>query len=55
MRIIVAEDSQGIRDSLGELLSGEHEVILCSDGTEALEIMEKREYDLVIPTIRCPN
>lgn len=55
MRIIIADDAPGIRNSLVELLKDKHEVIECETGEEALGIIEKKSIDLVITDNRMPK
>jgi two-component system, NtrC family, response regulator PilR len=55
MRILIAEDSEGIRNSLQELLKDKHEVLLAEDGAVALKILERTSIDVVITDNLMPN
>lgn len=52
--ILVVDDEEVIREFLSEVLE-EHEVTLASDGDEAIEILKKRRFDLVITDLRMPK
>jgi len=54
--ILVVDDERGVRESLIVLLSEEgHNIDTAADGLEALNLLEKRHYDLVLTDIRMPN
>jgi response regulator RpfG family c-di-GMP phosphodiesterase len=54
--ILVVDDERGVRESLFVLLSEEgHNIDTASDGMEALQLLKKRPYDLVLTDIRMPN
>ncbi|MCD4814380.1 response regulator [bacterium] len=54
--ILVVDDERGVRESLNILLSEEgHEIDMACDGTEALTLLRKQRYDLVLTDIRMPN
>lgn len=54
--ILVVDDEKGVRESLNVFLTEEgHEIDTASDGLEALNLMEKRHYDLVLTDLRMPN
>ncbi len=55
VRILIADDEKGIRDSLQMILSEEgYDTTVVSNGAEALELIEKNEYHLVISDIKMP-
>ena len=55
MVVLIAEDEQGLRESLHQLLKDAYEVILCADGEEALKVLEKTSVDLVITDNQMPR
>jgi signal transduction histidine kinase len=54
-RILVVDDENGPRQSLRMLLNGEYEVLLASDVSNALKILQEDEVDLIITDIRMPQ
>ncbi|MEE9543388.1 MAG: response regulator [Thermodesulfobacteriota bacterium] len=55
-KILIADDETSIREVLSELLSTEGFLVeTASDGAEALKLIEKETFDLVITDIRMPN
>jgi len=55
-RILVVEDEQLIREMLIEILQqADHAVTGAADGNEALELVEKQEFDLVISDLHLPG
>ena len=55
MRILVVEDNIQILDSIYNELSIHFEVEKCSDGEEALYIVERDIYDLIVLDLMLPN
>jgi two-component system, OmpR family, KDP operon response regulator KdpE len=56
MRVLISDDEQAIRDALGRKLRREgFEVMLCSDGLEALRAFHSFKPDLVILDIVMPG
>ena len=55
MRILVVEDNTQILDSIYNELSNHFEVEKCSDGEEALYIVERDIYDLIVLDLMLPN
>jgi two-component system response regulator PilR (NtrC family) len=54
--ILIVDDEQVLRQSLGELLSEEgYEPILAGDGRQAYEIVVDRPVDLVLSDVRMPE
>ncbi|MBN2495983.1 MAG: response regulator [Deltaproteobacteria bacterium] len=54
--ILVVDDEVGMRDMLGfELGDRGHKVDLAADGAQAIEQLERAEYDLVITDVLMPN
>src|SRR3989338_1522988 len=54
-RILVADDEEGIRESLNLILGGEHELIFASDGVETLERLRGNTFDLALLDIKMPK
>ena len=56
VKILIADDEKGIRDSLQMILTEEgYNTTAVSNGLEALELIEKNEYHLVISDIKMPT
>jgi DNA-binding NtrC family response regulator len=54
--ILVAEDEEGVRESLAEVLREEgYEVTAVADGQAALAAIDKGDFDLVLSDIRMPG
>ncbi|MEE9614934.1 MAG: ATP-binding protein [Thermodesulfobacteriota bacterium] len=52
-RVLVVDDEPGIREPLSDILSGEGFFVeVSSDGKEALDIMEGKEFDIVITDMK---
>ncbi len=55
-QILVVDDEKGIRESLHILLTDEgYQIDTAADGLEALHLLEKKHYDLVLTDLRMPN
>ena len=55
-RIMVLDDDEQIRESLLKLLRLEgYEVVLASEGTEALDTLERNRVDLLLLDLNLPN
>jgi DNA-binding NtrC family response regulator len=55
-RILVVDDEDVIRDGLKRILSREPFVVeTCASGFSAIEIMQKREFDLIITDLKMPG
>jgi CheY-like chemotaxis protein len=53
--ILVVDDDEALREVLTTALSGEgREVDAASDGSEALALLERNPYDLVLSDLRMP-
>jgi two-component system cell cycle response regulator CpdR len=54
--ILYVEDSEDLRVTIGMLLEGPgRDVTSCAAGEEALELMAKQEYDLLITDVSLPG
>lgn len=55
-KILVVDDEESIREAMDEFLKGEgYEVSLAENGSEALEMFEENEYDIVFMDIKMPG
>lgn len=55
-KILIVDDEKAVRDSLEELLIlEEYQVETAASGEESLEMMEKKEFDLVLLDIKMPG
>ena len=54
--ILIAEDEDGVRDSLTQVLREEgYEVVSTADGNAALAALGTREFDVVVSDVRMPG
>jgi len=54
--ILIAEDEDGVRDSLTQVLQEEgYDVVATADGTAAMAALDTREFDVVISDLRMPG
>ena len=55
-RLLIIDDEAVIRDGLKRVLEGESFVVeTCSSGFHAIEIMQQREFDLIITDLKMPG
>jgi len=54
-RILIADDEEGIRESLGLILGGPYDVAFARDGEETLAKMTKELFALVLLDIKMPK
>ena len=54
-RVLIADDEEGIRESLSLILSEDCEVAFASDGEEALAKLLKQPFALVLLDIKMPK
>src|SRR6185503_19884560 len=55
-RVLVVDDEESIREFLEIMLRKEgHEVTCAEDGQQALDIIKKKSFDLVISDLQMPN
>ena len=55
-KILVVDDEKGMRDFLGLVLKKEgYYVAVASDGEEAVKILQKDIFDLVITDVKMPK
>jgi DNA-binding NtrC family response regulator len=56
IRLLIVDDEAVIRDGLKRVLEGESFVVeTCSSGFSAIEIMQQREFDLIITDLKMPG
>ena len=54
-RILVADDEEGIRESLKLILSGQYEVTFAADGEETLSKLTRERFSLALLDIKMPK
>jgi two-component system, NtrC family, response regulator AtoC len=55
-RVLVVDDEEGIRSFLAEVLAGEgHEVAVAADGREALALIGRQSFHLMITDLKMPG
>ncbi len=54
-RILVCDDEESIRLLLSEILQDDYEVMEATDGQEALRLVTKYPFDLIIIDIKMPG
>ena len=54
-RILIADDEEGVRESLNLVLSAEYDLTFAEDGEEALARLGKERFDLVFLDIKMPK
>jgi CheY-like chemotaxis protein len=54
-RILVADDEEGIRESINLILGEDYELIFARDGAETLERLRGETFDLALLDIKMPK
>ena len=54
-RILVADDEEGIRESLNLILGEDYELVFARDGEETLEKLKEDSFELVLLDIKMPK
>ncbi len=55
-KILLAEDDEGIREAIFEILVEEgHEVTVARDGEDALTCLERKKFDLIMTDYKMPK
>ena len=54
-RILVADDEEGIRESLKLILSGQYDVTFAADGEETLSKLTRERFSLALLDIKMPK
>ncbi len=55
LRILVADDEEGIRESLRLILGKEYDVVFAEDGQQAATMIARNHLDLVLLDIKMPK
>ena len=55
LRILIADDEEGIRESLGLILIDEYDVAFAKDGEEAVAKINREPFALVLLDIKMPK
>ena len=55
LRILIADDEEGIRESLKLILEGEYELVFVQQGEETLSKLARERFDLVLLDIKMPK
>src|SRR6266542_6974580 len=53
--ILICDDDQGIRDSIGAILKRDYRVLTVSSGEAALTLMKHEDVDLILLDVRLPG
>ena len=54
-KILIADDEEGIRESLSLILSDGHELVFAKDGQEALDALGREQFALAMLDIKMPK
>ena len=54
-RILIVDDEEVIREFLSEVLGEDYDVSAARDGDEAIEVLGKERFDLVITDLKMPK
>jgi DNA-binding NtrC family response regulator len=54
-RILVADDEEGIRESLNLILGDAHDLVFSHDGQEALDRLRNERFDLALLDVKMPK
>ncbi len=54
-RILIADDEEGVRESLNLILGETYELVFANDGEEALSRLEQELFTLVLLDIKMPK
>ncbi len=54
-RILIADDEEGIRESLTLILGEEYELVFAEDGEQALAKLQNDSFDVVLLDIKIPK
>ena len=55
LRILIADDEEGIRESLNLILGEAHDLVFATDGEEALARLQEERFDLAFLDIKMPK
>ncbi len=54
-RILIADDEEGIRESLSLILGDDYDLVFTKDGEETLTTLAREPFDLVLLDIKMPK
>lgn len=54
-RILIADDEEGIRESLGLILGDDYDITFAVDGEQAVQKLQAQPYDLALIDIKMPK
>ena len=56
LRVLIADDEEGVRESLRLILSVDHEILSVPDGEQAMEAVNRQgPFDLILLDIKMPK
>jgi len=53
--VLIVDDEAILRESLGEYLKDTYQVVTAGTGEEALELIEKQDFDILVIDVRLPG
>ena len=53
--VLIVEDEAILRESLGDYLTDTYQVVTAGTGEEALELIEKQDFDILVIDVRLPG
>jgi len=53
--VLIVDDEAILRDSLGDYLKDTYQVVTAGTGEEALELIEKQDFDILVIDVRLPG
>jgi len=53
--VLIVDDDEGMRDTLGAILRRDHRVVAVETGEAALEVLKQRDVDLMLLDVRLPG
>jgi len=54
-RVLVVDDEQAMRDFLTASMTGKYQVTAVANGAEAIDLLHRKRYDLVLSDVRMPG
>ncbi len=54
-RILIADDEEGIRESLNLILGDDYQLAFAKDGEETLAVLKQQTFDVVLLDIKMPK
>ena len=53
--VLIVDDEAIVRESLGDCLRDSYQVVTAETGEEALELIEKQDFDILVVDVRLPG